>query len=139
MSVEFSTTPRGILPSDRVVGVGLADFLRILQLDANDVARVAALTGGLMVGDPSSSSVTRSRRFVAASATNPSSPERLKATANGLVLNSLMPTGSKLTPMFMLSVGNAPGLCSMSIVDRQLWTLTLNRNGPFGDEHVPGT
>ena len=27
----------------------------------------------------------------------------------------------------------------VSIVDRQLWTLTLKRNGPFGDEQVPGT
>ena len=27
----------------------------------------------------------------------------------------------------------------VSTVDRQLCTLTLNRNGPFGDEHVPGT
>ena len=97
-----------------------------------------ALTGGLIVGDPSSFSVTRSRRFVAASAMKPSSVDRLKATANGLVLNNFLPTGSKVTPTFMLSVLNASRFCSMSMVDRQLWTLTLNRNGPFGEEQVPG-
>src|SRR5262249_1229035 len=60
-------------------------------------------------------------------------------TANGLVLNSFLPTGSKFTPTFMLSVGNASDFWSVSIVERQLCTLTLNRNGPFGDEQVPGT
>ena len=98
-----------------------------------------ALSGGLIVGDPSSFSVTRSRRFVAASATKPSSVDCLNATANGLVLNSFLPAGSKLTPTFMLRVLNASVSASMSIVERQLCTLTLKRNGPFGDEQVPGT
>ena len=69
----------------------------------------------------------------------PSPEDRLKATENGLVLNSFFPTGSKLTPTFMLSVSNASRFCSMSTVERQLCTLTLKRNGPFGEEHVPGT
>src|SRR4030095_13254765 len=99
----------------------------------------AALSGGLMVGDPSSFNVTRSSRFVAARAMQPSSVVRLNATENGLVLNNFLPTGSKLTPTFMLSVVNASVSRSVSIVERQLCTLTLNRNGPFGDEHVPGT
>src|SRR5262245_5048820 len=98
-----------------------------------------ALSGGLIGGDRSSFSVTRSRRFVAPTAMNPSSADCLNATANGLVLNSFLPTGSKLTPTFMLSVVNASAFSLMSIVDRQLCTLTLKRKGPFGDEQVPGT
>ena len=39
----------------------------------------------------------------------------------------------------MLNVGNASIRCVRSMVDRQLCTFTLKRNGPFGDEHVPGT
>ena len=84
----------------------------------------------------------RRSRSVAARTTNPSGAERLKATANGLVLKSRMPTGSKLTPTFMLSVVPGPkasASCTVSIVERQLWTFTLKRNGPFGDEQVPGT
>src|SRR2546430_13176015 len=53
-----------------------------------------------------------------------------------------MPTGSKLTPTFMLSVVPGPKASTsrtVSIVERQLWTFTLKRNGPFGDEHVPDT
>ena len=68
----------------------------------------------------------------------PSSADCLNATENGLVLNSFFPTGSKLTPTFMLSVLNASVFCSISMVERQLCTLTLNRNGPFGEEQVPG-
>ena len=53
-----------------------------------------------------------------------------------------MPTGSKLTATFMLSVVPGPKASTsrtVSIVERQLWTFTLKRNGPFGDEHVPDT
>ena len=58
---------------------------------------------------------------------------------NGLVLNSRSPTGSKLTPTFMLSVRKASTSCAVSIVDRQLWTFTLKRKGPFGEEQVSAT
>ena len=98
-----------------------------------------ALSGGLMVGEPSSFSVMRRSRFAAATATNPSSAECLNPTANGFVLNSFVPVGSKLTPTFMFNVGKASVSASVSSDDRQLWTLTLKRNGPFGDEHVPAT
>src|SRR5437773_6713463 len=98
-----------------------------------------AFAGGLMEGRPVLSSVTRRRRSVAPRATNPSGFDCLKAIANGLVLNSLTPTGSKLTPAFMFSVVNAATPFVMSTPDRQLWTFTLKRNGPFGEEHVPGT
>src|SRR5262249_1712380 len=94
--------------------------------------------GGLMVGRPLPSRVMRSRRSVAARATNPSAVERLKATAIGLVLNSFFAAASLATPMFMLSVGNFSSRWSVSIVERQLWTLTLKRKGPFGDEQVFG-
>jgi len=42
-----------------------------------------------------------------------------------LVLNSLTPTGSKLTPAFMFSVVNAATPFVMSTPDRQLWTFTF--------------
>src|SRR5262245_60296067 len=98
-----------------------------------------AAAGGLIVGSPSALSVTRSSRSVAPSATNPSGADFLKAIAKGFVLNSLTPTGSKLTPTFMFSVLNFSTSFAVSTVDRQLCTFTLNLNGPFGDEHVLGT
>src|SRR5262245_66333541 len=101
-----------------------------------------AFAGGLMVGRPFASSVMRSSRSVAARTANPSGAERLKATANGLVLKSFVPTGSKLTPTFMLSVVPLPKAstsAAVSIVERQLWTLTLKRKGKLGDEQVTGT
>lgn len=84
-----------------------------------------AFAGGLMEGRPVLSSVTRRRRSVAPRATNPSGFDCLKAIANGLVLNSLTPTGSKLTPAFMFSVVNAATPFVMSTPDRQLWTFTF--------------
>src|SRR5262249_17955029 len=98
-----------------------------------------AFAGGSMLAAPRASRVTRSRRLVAARTTKPSFEERLNATANGFVLKSFLPTGSKLTPTFMLSVGRASSSRRVSIEDRQLWTFTLKRNGPFGDSQVLGT
>ena len=101
--------------------------------------------GALMVGFPCESSVMRRSRSVAPSATNPSAAFRLKARAKGLVLKSLVPTASFWTPKFMLSVfplgrkSKASASCTVSITERQLWTFTLKRNGPFGDEQVPET
>ena len=63
----------------------------------------------------------------------------MNASANGLVLNSLVsPATSKLTPSFMLTVLISTS-CVVSIVDTQLCTLTLKRKGPFGEEQVPVT
>ena len=92
-----------------------------------------------MVGDPSSFSVTRSSRFVAASATNPSSVELLERDRERIGVEQ--PRAGRLEVDADVHVERLERFVSssVSIVDRQLWTLTLNRNGPFGDEHVPGT
>src|SRR5262245_10652892 len=96
----------------------------------------SAFRGALTVGTPLASSSTRSSRLVAARATKPSFALCLKATASGLVLNRRLPIGSKFTPRFIFKVGTSSVLFVISIVDKQLWTLTLNRDGPLGEEQV---
>jgi hypothetical protein len=136
VSVELMTRPRGFCPPMTSAGSGWTissgSFSSIRMMLPGSIA----FCGGLMVGTPWASSVTRRSRLVAASAMKPSAAERLKATMNGLVLNSRVPTGSKLTPTFILSVGKASSSCTVSIVDKQLWTFTLKRKGPFGEEQV---
>src|SRR5262245_64219451 len=139
VSVELMTSPRGFFPPSTSCRSSLSErsvadrsWIRTI-FDGS-----CALAGGLMLGAPAVSSVTRSSRLVAATATKPSAADRLKATANGFVLNSFTPTGSKFTPSFMLSVPISVSWAVL-IVDRQLWTFTLNLNGPLGEEHVPET
>ena len=95
-------------------------------------------SGAFMLGFPVASRTTRTKRFVAAETTKPSSALCLNAIAIGLVMNNRVAADSNWTPLFMLMVRPASTSWSASMTDRKAWTFTVKRKGPLGDEAVLG-
>ena len=144
MSVASMTTPRGFFPAEEVLRViDVRRIVRIAQLDPDDglgTPGASGAVGALMVGRPWASRLTRRRRMVAATATNPSARTAacLNSEREWVRVEQHHAHLLEVAPSFMLTV-----LISTSyvvwIVDTQLGTLTLKRKGPFGEEQVPTT
>ena len=91
---ELITRPRGFFPpfAKSSLGSGREDLGRILQLDPDDVARIAGWqwrVGALIVGTPCASRSTRRSRLVAARTAKPSLALRLNAIAKWVSVEEL--------------------------------------------------
>ena len=117
----------------------LSDFSRILQFDPDDVARVHGIERRIdrrraIVIERHTQQAIRGAQCNEAFV-----PLTLERHGKRIRIEQLLADRLEVHADVHVQCGKASSAASVSIVERQPCTFTLKRNGPFGDEQVPGT